>query len=161
MLEVTSCSEKFDENGSELFPAGRECSIITTTHIKENNLQMQKHLLRCFSVSVHPISVLFDQTVRLSILAVAMVTLLSLPYRERERESEEVRGSVPSESDLAEDFVVGVQREGGGERPDVGDERSVLERRRGGRQEGQLAHFAVGRGGRVVGAVGGAGGVLL
>lgn len=73
---------------------------------------------------------------------------------------------VCSESDLAEDFVVWVKGEGGGEGSDVGDERGVLERQRGGRQEGQLAHFTVGRGGgggggRVVGAVGAAGDALL
>lgn len=52
--------------------------------------------------------------------------------------------------------MVRVEREGGGERSDVGDESRVLEQRRGGRQEGQLAHFPVGRGGRVLGVVGGA-----
>lgn len=56
--------------------------------------------------------------------------------------------------------MVGVEVEGGGEGSDVGDECGVLERRRGGRQEGQLAHFTVGRGGRVVGG-GGAAGVAL
>lgn len=51
--------------------------------------------------------------------------------------------------------MVGVQQEGGGERSDVADERRVLEQRRGGRQEGQLAHFPVGRRGRrAVGVVG-------
>lgn len=93
-----------------------------------------------------------------------MVTLLSPAHRERTRR---FCGRVPvpavcgGDADLAEDFVVGVEGEGGGERSDVGDERDALERRRGGRQEGQLAHFAVGRGGRVVGAVGAAGGALL
>ena len=54
--------------------------------------------------------------------------------------------------------MVGVEGEGGGERSDVGDERGVLERRRRGRQEGQLAHFAVRRARRVVvGAVRAAG----
>lgn len=50
-----------------------------------------------------------------------------------------------------------MEGEGGGEGSDVGDDRGVLEQRRGGRQEGQLAHFTVGRGGgggRVVGAAG-------
>lgn len=64
--------------------------------------------------------------------------------------------SVPVGGDLAEDFVVRMEGEGGGEGSDVGDERGVPERRRGGRQEGQLAHFAVGRGGRDVWAAGGA-----
>lgn len=48
---------------------------------------------------------------------------------------------------LAEDFVVGMKGEGGGEGSDVTDECGIEERRRGGWQEGQRAHFAVGRGG--------------
>lgn len=46
--------------------------------------------------------------------------------------------------------MVGVKGQGGGEGPDVGDERSVAERRCRVRQEDQLAHFAVSRGGRAV-----------
>lgn len=57
--------------------------------------------------------------------------------------------------------MVRVEAEGGGERSDVADERDVLERWRRGRQEGELTHFAVGRGGRLVGAVRAAGGALL
>lgn len=77
-----------------------------------------------------------------------MVTLLS--------DNDEVISGVAVRGDLAEDFVVGVKGERGGEGSDVGDERGVLERRRGGRQEGQRAHFAVGRRGRAVRAAGGA-----
>lgn len=120
------------------FPTRCECSIFTTTHIQRKELNIR---------NVRPNSVLFDQT---SVLAVSMVTLLLLQ-----------RVSVPSvcsERGLAEDFMVGVEGEGGGERSDVGDERGVLEWRQGGRQEGQLAHFTVGRAGRVVvGAVRAAG----
>lgn len=61
-------------------------------------------------------------------------------------------------SGLAEDFVVRMERDGGGERSDVGDERGVLEQRRGGHQEGELAHFTVGRGGGVDNAFWAAGG---
>lgn len=55
--------------------------------------------------------------------------------------------------------MVGVEVKRRGEASDVGDERGVLQRRR--RQEGQLADFAVGRGGGPVGAVRVAGGALI
>lgn len=58
---------------------------------------------------------------------------------------------------LVDDFVVGVEGEGGGESSDVGDERGVLKRWRRGRHKCQLAHFTVGRGrGSRIWAAGGA-----
>lgn len=82
-------------------------------------------------------------TVRSSTVSMLAVNMVYHYYYDGELFSSVL--SVRSESGLAEDLVVRVEREGGGERSDVADERSFLERRRGGRQEGQLAHFTVGR----------------
>lgn len=57
--------------------------------------------------------------------------------------------------------MVRVEGQGGGELSDVADERGVLQRRRGGLQEAQLAHLAVRRAGGSVGALRAAGGALL
>lgn len=57
-----------------------------------------------------------------------------------------------SSGGLAEDLVVRMEVQGGGEGPDVSNECGVLERWRARRQEGQLPRFTVGGGG-TVGAV--------
>lgn len=50
--------------------------------------------------------------------------------------------------------MVGVQGEGGGELPDVSDQRGVLQQGRGGREEGEFGDLPVGGGGRGVGGAG-------
>lgn len=98
------------------FPTGCECSISTIAHKNKTT----KHTI----LRLRPNNIMFPW--------------LRIGQRW-------VRGGGGSQRDLAEDFVVGVKGEGGGEGSDVvDDERGVLERRRGGRQEGQRADFTVG-----------------